>query len=145
GLLVLPEPVMGHGQEGQDHRGTVTVSIGCREGLDRLPVTAGAVEGRSEADAIVLPIGGQAAGVLRLEPGEVIREGVEIGLADEAPGRSSCLFKPSPSLSGATAGSCPRRLPWPGPCRPGRTPGCRPWLYGRPACSARARWPGPTA
>ena len=78
---------MGHGQEGQDRRGTLVEPIGFPQGLDRLAVTAGAVQSRPEADAILLPIGGQAAGVLRLEQGEAILEGVEVRLADEGPAR----------------------------------------------------------
>ena len=50
-------------------------------------VSAGAVESRPEADAILLPIGSQAAGVLGLEQGEAILEGVEVRLADEGPAR----------------------------------------------------------
>jgi hypothetical protein len=79
GLLVLPELVMGHGQEGQRRRGTRIEPIGCPQGLDRLPVSAAAVQGRPEADAIPLPIGSQAAGVLGLEQGEAILDGVEEG------------------------------------------------------------------
>jgi hypothetical protein len=69
GLLALPELVMGHGPEGQSCWGTLVGPIGLPQGLDRLPATVGAVERRPEADAILLPIGSQAAGVLRLEPG----------------------------------------------------------------------------
>ena len=66
-------------------RGTLVGPIGSLQGLDRLLVSAGAVEGRAEADAILLPIGGQAAGVLGLEQGEAILEGVQVRLADDGP------------------------------------------------------------
>src|SRR5262249_20457783 len=85
GLLALSELVLCHGQECQRRWGTVVPQIGRHQGLDRLPVTTGAVEGPPEAEAILPPIRSKAAGVLRLEQGEAILKGVEVGLADEGP------------------------------------------------------------
>ena len=56
-------------------------------GSRSLVVSAVAVEGRAEAEAIIRPIGGQVSGVLGLEQGEAILEGVEVRLADEGPAR----------------------------------------------------------
>ena len=66
GLLLLPEPVMGHGHEGQGRRGTLVGPIGFPQGIERPPVSAGTVQGHAEAEAILSLIGGQAAGVLGL-------------------------------------------------------------------------------
>src|SRR5262249_42658089 len=48
GLLTLSELVMGHGQEDQSYWRVLVEPISSPQGLDRLPVMFGAVEGRAE-------------------------------------------------------------------------------------------------
>jgi hypothetical protein len=93
GLLALPELVMGHGQESQARWEILDEAIGSRQILDRFLVSACAVEGRAKAEAILPPIGGQAAGVLRLEQGEAILEDVEIRLPNEGPARPAIRLR----------------------------------------------------
>src|SRR5262249_10864264 len=84
-LLLLLQPVLGHGKERELGRLVLLRRFGPRQGGQGILQAAGAILGHAQRASVALFLGSDTTSCLRLAEGEAVLEIVEVWLAENRP------------------------------------------------------------